>query len=352
MLKQAVSRASILIVDDEPANLKLLDRMLRTQGYDRLTLIDDPRQTIKHYQTVQPTLILLDLNMPHLDGYQVMEQLQALGDPLLPPIVILTAQDSADFLLRALSQGARDFISKPFDRHELLMRVRNLLEAQIAHRMLHDQKATLEGLVKARTEELYRTRLQVVQRLGQAAEYRDEETGNHILRMSHTCVLLARALGWDDEQCDLLLNASPMHDIGKIGIPDNILLKPGRLDADEMAIMKTHVDIGAKLLDGDDSALMNMGKEIAYSYHEKWDGNGYPQGLAGEAIPLSGRIAAIADVFDALLSSRPYKKAWTLDAALQYLEDNRGKHFDPHLVTLFVQLLPDILAIRARFSDQ
>ena len=341
----------ILIVDDEPVNLKLLDRLLSGQGYQNLVLVDDPREVLARYREMQPDLILLDINMPHLDGYQVMEQLKALNDPLLPPIVILTAQQGKDFLLRALVGGARDFIAKPFDRNELLMRVRNLLDAQLAHRLMYDQKRVLEDMVRERTEELHRTRLQVVQKLGKAAEYRDEETGSHILRMSHCCALLARAIGWSEERCDLILNASPMHDIGKIGISDAILLKPGKFEPHEWEIMKTHAAIGGKLLEGDDSSLMRMAQEIALSHHEKWDGSGYPGGLVGEAIPQSGRIAALADVFDALTSERPYKKAWTVEAAVDLIKENSGKRFDPALVEVFMHELPGILQIRERFAE-
>lgn len=341
----------ILIVDDEPANLKLLDRMLRGHGYEELWLVDDARNVIDAYKTACPDLILLDINMPHLDGYQVMEQLKALNDPLLPPIVILTAQSGKDYLLRALATGARDFVTKPFDRNELLMRVRNLLDAQLAHRMMHDQQRVLEDMVRARTEELRRTRLQVVQRLGMAAEYRDEETGSHILRMSHMSALLARAIGWNEDDCEMMLNASPMHDIGKIGIPDAILLKPGKFEPHEWEIMKTHAAIGGKLLDGDDSDLMRMAQQIALTHHEKWDGSGYPNGLAGDAIPQAGRIAALADVFDALTSERPYKKAWAVESAVNLIVENSGKHFDPELVGVFLQKLPEILKIRERFNE-
>ena len=341
----------LLIVDDEPSNLKLLDRMLRAQGYQELVLVDDPREVIDAYRAARPDLILLDINMPHLDGYQVMEQLKALSDPLLPPIIILTAQHGKDYLLRALAAGARDFIGKPFDRNELLMRVRNLLDAQLAHRLVHNQKTMLEDMVRVRTEELRHTRLQVVQRLGMAAEYRDEETGNHILRMSHISALLARAIGWSEADCDLILNASPMHDIGKIGIPDAILLKPGKFEPHEWEIMKSHATIGEKLLDGDDSDLMRMAREIAVTHHEKWDGSGYPNGLAGEAIPQAGRIAALADVFDALTSDRPYKKAWTVEAAVNQIRENSGKHFDPDLVEVFLGVLPGIAEIRERFAE-
>jgi putative two-component system response regulator len=341
----------ILVVDDEPTNLKLLDKMLRGQNYQDLVLVDDPREVIPLYRAARPDLILLDINMPHLDGYQVMEQLKALKDPLLPPIVILTAQHGKDYLLRALASGARDFITKPFDRNELLMRVRNLLDAQLAHRLMHDQKKVLEGMVRARTEELRSTRLQVVQRLGMAAEYRDEETGSHILRMSHICALLAQALGGSETDRELILNASPMHDIGKIGIPDAILLKPGKFEPHEWEIMKTHAVIGGKLLDGDDSDLMRMARDIALTHHEKWDGSGYPNGLMGAAIPQAGRIAALADVFDALTSVRPYKKAWTVEAAVDLIKENRSKHFDPDLVDVFLQELPGIAKIRERFAE-
>jgi putative two-component system response regulator len=343
--------ARILLVDDEPANLKLLDKMLAAQGYTRLVLIDDPRDVIARYREERTDLILLDINMPHLDGFQVLEQLRGLNDPLLPPVVILTAQHGKEFLLRALAGGARDFVTKPFDRLELLMRVRNLLEAHLAHRLVHDQGKVLEEMVAQRTAELHRTRLQVVQRLGMAAEYRDEETGSHILRMSHTCALLAREIGWNEAECDLILNASPMHDIGKIGIPDAILLKPGRFDPEEWQIMQTHAEIGARLLEGDESGLMRMAREIALTHHEKWDGSGYPQGLSGQAIPMAGRIAALADVFDALTSARPYKTAWTVEAAVDYMRGQSGAHFDPQLVQVFLQQLPAILEIRERFAE-
>ena len=342
----------ILIVDDEPANLKLLDKMLGAQGYTNLVLVQDPRLVLERYREQRPDLIMLDINMPHLDGFAVLAQLRELNDPLLPPIVVLTAQHGREYLLRALNDGARDFIGKPFDRPELLARVRNLLDAHMAHRMVHDQKNVLDELVHQRTEELRQTRLQVVQRLGRAAENRDNETGFHILRMSQISALLARKLGWSDQECELMLHASPMHDIGKIGIPDNILLKPGKLDPAEWQIMKTHAAIGAELLDGDDSDLLKLARTIALTHHEKWDGSGYPHGLAGEEIPLAGRIVAVADVFDALTSSRPYKKGWPLEEAVGYIRDNAGTHFDPAVVAQFEVALSDIYAIRDRYHEE
>lgn len=348
MTDTLIDRARIFVVDDEPANLKLLDKMLSSQDYPPPVLIQDPREVVPRYREERPDLILLDINMPHLDGYQVMDQLKALDDPLLPPIVILTAQHGRDFLLRALAGGARDFIGKPFDRAELLMRVRNLLEAHLAHRLVHDQRAVLEEMVRVRTEDLYRTRLQVVRRLGRAAEYRDNETGLHIVRMSQCSALLAQRLGWSPADCELMLHASPMHDVGKIGIPDAILLKPGRFEPQEWEIMKAHATIGGDILADDDSDLLTLARTIALSHHEKWDGSGYPAGLAGEAIPQAGRIVAVADVFDALTSSRPYKRAWPVEEAVAHIQDGAGSHFDPAVVAAFMDCLPEILAIRDR----
>ncbi len=342
----------ILIIDDEPVNLKLVERLLEQFGYQNMLSISDPRKAVSAFEDYQPDLILLDLNMPYLDGFEVMAQLQALNHPLLPPIIILTAQHSREYLHRALEAGARDFLTKPFDGHELRMRVRNMLDAHLAHRMVADQARVLEQMVAQRTEELRRTQLQIVQRLGMAAEYRDEDTGNHILRMSHYSQLLAQKYGWSEKDCHLMLHASPMHDVGKIGIADKILLKPGRLDAEEMAIMQQHAEIGARLLEGDSSPLMVMAHEIALTHHEKWDGSGYPRGLSGTQIPESGRIVALADVFDALTSPRPYKKAWSIEDALNLIKENSGKHFEPRLVTIFVDNMDEILQIRARFLDE
>ncbi len=346
MRDERLFQSRIFIVDDEPVNLKLVDCLLTSVGYTRLTKIGDSRDVLEHYRTQRPDLILLDLDMPHLDGYQVLAQLTALDDPLLPPVVILSAYGDRDHLLKALTAGARDFVSKPFDRTELLMRVRNLLDAQWGHRMLYDQKTALGDLVKIRTEALYQTRLQVVHSLGRAAEYRDNETGLHIVRMSKYSALLARCVGWNASDCELMLNASPMHDIGKIGIPDAILLKPGKFDPEEWKIMQTHVTIGAHILHTGDSDLLRMAHAIALNHHEKWDGTGYPNGLAGTAIPQAARIAAVADVFDALTSERPYKKAWPVADAKRYIEENSGSHFDPEVVLQFMAHQDEIMDIR------
>ena len=343
--------ARILVVDDEPANLKLLSLMLRTEGYQHIDLVQDPRQVLAAYAKARPDLLLLDINMPHLDGYGVMEQIKALGDPLAPPIVVLTAQSGDDFMLRALNGGAVDFLTKPFNRRELLARVHNILLAHLARSMLQGRNGMLEPLVQQRTQELRQSRLDIVRRLGRASEYRDNETGQHILRMSHASALLARSAGWDEAACEMILNASPMHDVGKIGIPDGILLKPGPLTPDEREIMQTHTLIGAELLAGGNDPLLDMARDIALAHHEKWDGTGYPRRLAGEDIPEAARIVAIADVFDALTSERPYKKPWSVPDALQYMASHAGKHFDARLLRVFTTLVPQVMEIRERFRE-
>ncbi|WP_020681242.1 HD domain-containing phosphohydrolase [Marinobacterium rhizophilum] len=345
------AEVSILVIDDEAPNLKLLQKMLASMGYKDVTLVQDPRMVIDHYRSKKPDLILLDLNMPHIDGFGILAQLQELDDPTLPPIIVLTAQTGRDFKLRSLNEGARDFLSKPFDRAELQARVRNLLDAHMAHRMVYDQKSVLDDLVRQRTAELRHTRLQVIERLGRAAEYRDNETGLHISRMSHYSRLIALRLGLSKTECDTILHASPMHDIGKIGIPDIVLLKPGKLTAEEFEVIKRHPEIGARLLDGDDSTLMVTARKIALTHHEKWDGTGYPQGLKGEEIPLAGRIVAVADVFDALTSVRPYKRAWSVEDAAALIRKDAGSHFDPQVVDAFMEALTEILSIKEQYRD-
>jgi putative two-component system response regulator len=221
----------------------------------------------------------------------------------------------------------------------------------MAHKYMRHQNEILEQKVIERTKVIHHTRLQVVRCLGRAAEFRDEETGLHIIRMSKIAVVIAKAAGFDDEQCDLLLNAAPMHDIGKIGIPDDILLKPGKFEPEEWKIMQTHAQIGADILSGDDSDLMMMAQEIAISHHEKWNGQGYPNGLKEENIPLVGRIIALADIFDALTSKRPYKEAWSVEKSVNYIKEESGEHFDPRLVELFMQELPEIIEIKEKYAE-
>lgn len=346
-----LKKASILVVDDEITNIRLLEKMLAMMGYKNIVCTQDSTQALSLYLENNSDLILLDLDMPELDGYGVMDQLNELNRGLPAPILVLTAQHTQSYRQRALDNGARDYVTKPFDADELLSRVRNLLEIQMAHKYMYHQNEILEQKVKERTQELHDSRLQIVRRLGRAAEYRDEETGLHIIRMSKMAVVISKAAGMDDEQCDLLLNAAPMHDIGKIGIPDHILLKPGKFEPDEWEIMKTHAQIGADILAGDESVLMAMAHDIAISHHEKWNGKGYPNGLAGEAIPFVGRVTALADVFDALTSVRPYKKAWPVEKAVNLIKEESGQHFDPALVDIFLKKLPEILEIKEKYAE-
>lgn len=343
--------AHIMIVDDQPANVLLLAKTLRSRGFLQLETFTDPRQALQRCREAMPDLILLDLNMPHLDGFAFMEQLRGIEAELQPPVLVITALHDLDTRLQALQAGARDFLTKPFEVLEALARVCNLIEMHLLHKAMRSHNAQLEQKVRERTEELNETRLEVIRRLGRAVEYRDNETGFHILRMSQFSALLAAEFGWSEARVEMMLNASPMHDIGKIGIPDRILLKNGKLDADEWQMMKTHTTIGAEILSGHNSELMRLAGEIALSHHEKWDGSGYPNGLAGDAIPESGRIVAVCDVFDALTTARPYKQAWSLDATMDYLYSQAGQHFDPRLVDLFAGLLPNILAIRERYAE-
>lgn len=346
-----IKSASILVVDDEPVNVRLLEKILTAEGHANIVSTVDPREVEELYQQHQSDLILLDINMPHMDGFEVMQRLKAQHGQDLAPILVLTAQNAQEFRIKALQSGARDYVAKPFDRYELAVRVRNLLEIQLSHRVLLDQNSQLEKRVLERTRQLHDTRLQVVRRLGRAAEYRDNETGMHILRMSKITALLGREIGLDDYQCELLLHASPMHDIGKIGIPDHILLKPGKLDPDEWEIMKGHARIGADILSGDESDMMTMAREIALTHHEKWDGSGYPNGCSGEQIPLAGRIVAVADVFDALTSVRPYKKAWPVAEAVEFMQKESGRHFQPLLIEQFMANLPEILEIKHTYAE-
>ena len=351
--------ACILAVDDELPNVKLLERMLAAKGFEYVLSTQDPRAVLGMVKANDIDLILLDINMPHMDGYQVMEQLGAeIAGEELPPILVLTAQHSQDFRQRALDAGARDYVTKPFNADELFSRVKNLLEVHQANKYITKENAILDERVRQRTAELeaahqqlHESRLQVVRRLGRAAEFRDNETGLHIIRMSKMAALIAKAAGMSDEDCDLLLNAAPMHDIGKIGIPDHILLKPGNFEPDEWEIMKTHAQIGADILSGDDMPLLNMASDIALTHHEHWDGKGYPNGLKGEEIPLVGRITALADVFDALTSVRPYKKAWSVEDSVALVKSESGKQFEPVLVEHFLSILDSIVTIKQQYAE-
>lgn len=350
-MQQKQLSANILVVDDQKPNLRLLQKILGNAGYENVTAITDPLQVETLYKENDFDLVLLDIQMPKMDGFQVMAMLSEIEHDSYVPVLILTAHNDDATKLKALEAGAKDFLVKPFDQTEVLLRISNMLEVRLLHKQARNQNKILDQQVRERTRELNDTRLEVIRRLGRAAEYRDNETGYHIIRMSQFSQLIALKAGMDEEQAELVLNASPMHDIGKIGIPDRILLKPGKLDAEEWKIMQTHAQIGADILSGHDSGLMSMAMEIAITHHEKWDGSGYPNKLSGKDIPLTGRIVAISDVFDALTSERPYKKAWPVEEAVAEIDRSADKHFDPALVEVFHQVLPEILDVRSRYIE-
>lgn len=336
MLEETIKNAQILIVDDQEANVFLLKGLLQRAGYANLKSTTDSRQTSTLFEEIHPDLILLDLMMPRLDGFQVMELLR----PLIPdgtylPILVLTADVNPQAKQRALAGGAKDFLTKPFDPTEVLLRIRNLLETRFLHLQLQNQNQILDGKVRERTQELEEARIEILERLAIAAEYRDDVTGKHTQRVGQTAVLLARALGLPEDQVALIRRAAPLHDVGKIGIPDHILLKPGKLTAEEFEVMKTHTTIGARILSGSRFPLLQMAEEIALTHHECWDGTGYPQGLKGDATPLAGRIVAVADAYDAMTNDRPYRRALSSREAWGILWDGAGTQWDGTVVEAF-----------------
>lgn len=344
--------APILIVDDREVNIMLLTQILEQRGYRNLHSTTDPTRVAALHREKRFDLILLDLMMPTLDGIGVMQALISDLDDDYLPVIVVTAQTDAATRQRALESGARDFITKPFLMTEVLQRISNQLEVRMLYHDREQEAVRLELRVAERTRELEETQVEILHRLAIAGEYRDNATGNHVLRVGHGCHLLALAAGLPPALAMTVFHASPMHDVGKIGIPDHILLKPGRLEGEELATMRQHAEIGGRMLDNHPAPVMQLASRIAYCHHEKWDGSGYPAGSAGEAIPIEARITAICDVFDALTSTRPYKQAWPLDDALAYIREQSGSHFDPRLVACFFDILPQILAIRAEHDDR
>ena len=323
-------RPRLLLVDDEPTNLQVLRHIL--QADYRLLFATDGERALQVAREQRPDLVLLDIMMPHMDGYAVCCALKADAATASIPVIFITALNDSQDETAGFDVGGVDYLTKPVSPPVVRARVRTHLSL-------------------VRMDELRETRLQIVQRLGRAAEYKDNETGMHVIRMSHFSQLLALAAGCSPAWAEDLLNAAPMHDVGKIGIPDAVLRKPGPLDADEWATMRRHPEIGAEIIGEHPSGVLQLAREIALAHHEKWDGSGYPRGLAGEAIPLSARIVAIADVFDALTTRRPYKEPWPVQEAMNHIAAQAGKHFDPALVALFAPLLPQLLEIRARWAE-
>lgn len=333
----------VLVVDDTPENIEILGSILRPT-YEVKAALNGERALKIARTEPRPDMILLDIMMPGMDGYEVCEHLK--NDPSTSdiPVIFITAKDDTADEEHGFELGAVDYITKPISPSIVMARVKTQLA-------LYDQNRVLSARIQERTEELNQTRLKIIQRLGRAAEYRDNETGYHVIRMSHYARIIAKAYGGNSAWVDRVFNAAPMHDVGKIGVPDHILLKPGKLDADEWETMKKHAEFGAEIIGDDDDALLQTSHTIALTHHEKWDGSGYPNGLKEKEIPLEGRIVAIADVFDALTSERAYKRAWSVDDAVELITDSAGSHFDPDLVSLFQEVLPEILEVKKTYID-
>jgi putative two-component system response regulator len=341
----------IAIVDDSEINLALFSALVVKLGDCRPEAFQESLKGLAWCSKNEPDLVIVDYMMPEMDGIEWIKRLRAVAGREEVPILMITANDGRGVRHEALQIGATDFLTKPVDRIEFSARVRNMLNLGSSRKKLADKASWLAEEVKKATAAIHAREQELLFRMSRAAEFRDPETGAHIQRMAHYSQLIADRLGWSAEDQDLILRAAPMHDIGKIGIPDHILLKPGALTREEFETMKTHAALGYELLKGSESAILQTAASIALSHHEKFDGSGYPSGLVGDAIPLFGRVVTVADVFDALTSERPYKKAWPVERAQALLRESAGTHFDPTCVDAFMSCWDDVLTICERYQD-
>ena len=342
----------IVIIDDTEINLTLMSHLVQKLGDCEPLCFSESTMALEWCRLNDPDLIIVDYMMPAPDGLEFTQLFRALPGKADIPLLMVTANDHREVRYSALELGANDFLTKPIDKTELLSRVKNMLALRSSQKKLANHAEWLADEVRKATEEILVREREIVFRLSRAAEYRDPETGAHIMRMAHYSKHIAQNLGLSQADQDLLLEAAPMHDIGKVGIADGILLKPGKLFPEEFEIMKRHAQIGHDILAGSASYTLQTGAEIALTHHEKFDGTGYPNGLSGEGIPFFGRIVAVADVFDALTSERPYKPAWDLERATALVREGTGSHFDPGCVEAFFMHWENILEIRARFQDE
>lgn len=367
------SKARIAIIDDEPLNVKIVRKHLQGVGYENFVTSSEAATAMQLIAAERPDVVLLDVMMPGVDGIQIVQAIRADDSLAHLPVLILTASTDAAIKFKALEAGATDFLSKPVDPSDLIPRVRNALLVKAHYDHLASYSEQLEQKVRLRTAELELSRLQVVHCLARAGEYRDDNTGRHVIRVARFANVLARDLGFSESQATMLGTAALLHDVGKIGLPDSILLKPGPLDPSERRNMQRHCSIGQHIVEpmrdddwlalqnsrelgvprheGSHQPLLELAVIISLTHHERWDGSGYPQGLAGEQIPIEGRIVAVADVFDALSSPRPYKSAMPVDRCLSIMEQERGRHFDPAVFDALIRRMEDILRIQSEHAD-
>lgn len=345
-------QSQILLCDDSISNLLLLDKLLESEGFEHVTAVSDPEQALENLVTGDYDLLLLDIEMPKMDGLEVLTHIRnrQLVDEQFP-IIILTGRKDEFTRNKALEMGAKDFINKPFDQTEIILRVSNTLKQHAALKLQQNLSQALDEKVKARTEQLELSQRLLVKRLALVGELKDHETANHVTRVGEMAKHLAVLATIPKEIAAMIGLAAPLHDLGKIAIPDEILLKQGPLDPEQWKTMQTHAEIGAKLLQSPDSHIAQMASSIALSHHEKWDGSGYPNQLKGETIPIEGRITAICDVFDALMSKRPYKEKWSLKDSINEIKDLAGKQFDPNLVELFIKNIDEFVKINQQYQD-
>ena len=375
-LSKQPTLARIMIVDDEETNIRVVRKYLSDAGYSNFIVTTQPTEVMQLALTSAPDIILLDIIMPEIDGLQILHELRQDSHLQNVPVLILTAAAEADVKLEALDLGATDFLVKPVDKIELNLRMRNAVTAKIHSDQLSQHSELLEKHVRARTAELERTRKEVIHCLARAGEYRDGDTGHHVIRVGMYVRTIAERLGFIPRHAEIMEQAAKLHDVGKIGIPDAILLKPGKLTSEEFQIIENHCTFGKDIIQElpedlmrqragrtdpkqhirdilalGGSPLLTLAAVIAQTHHEKWDGSGYPLGLAGEDIPIEGRITAVADVFDALSSERPYKKAFPLEKCLRIIREESGTHFDPRIASAFLNDEASIVQIQRKYAD-
>ena len=356
--KVLTPKGTILVVDDQEFNLRLLEALLTPLGHT-VRFASDGLDCLEEVKKEKPDLILLDIMMPRMDGFETAAKLKSNDETMNIPVVMVTSLTEVDERVKALECGADDFLSKPVNELELRARVNSLLEIKAYHDHMRDYQKKLESEVARRTEELQKafatiksSSLETIHRLARAAEFRDDDTGKHIIRIGNFSASIAKEMGLSEHDVETILYAAPMHDVGKIATPDAILRKPHSLDDDEWEIMQQHCRHGAQILEGSDSELLQVAEKIALTHHEKWDGTGYPGGLRGTEIPIAGRITAIADVFDALTSKRPYKEPFTIEKSFEIIRESRGSHFDPDVVDAFFSIIDDILKIKQEYQGE